>query len=95
MEIFTNFSHACPQVCCYEKVYCYGDLPFQKGCHQCYHNAVDDYKLKVLTLFCTGIKVLHFLLSAMALSRFRQAKSADEEAKLVESAVPKSTRHKK
>ena len=30
----------------------------------------------------------------MALSRFRQAKSADEEAKLVESAVPKSTRYK-
>ena len=32
--------------------------------------------------------------SAMALSRFRQAKSADEEANLLESAVPKSTRYK-
>ena len=30
----------------YEELYCYGDLPFQKGCHQCYHNAVDDYKIK-------------------------------------------------
>ena len=30
----------------------------------------------------------------MALSRFRPAKSADEEAKLVESAVPKFTRYK-
>ena len=30
----------------------------------------------------------------MALSRFRQAKSADEEANLLESAVPKSTRYK-
>lgn len=34
------------------------------------------------------------LSSATALSRFPQVKSADEEAKLVESAVPKSTRHK-
>ena len=32
------------------------------------------------------------LSSAMALPLFRQAKSADEEAKLMESAVPKSTR---
>ena len=32
------------------------------------------------------------LSSAMALPLFRQAKSADEEAKLVESDVPKSTR---
>lgn len=30
----------------------------------------------------------------MALSRFGQVKSADEEAKLVESAVLKSTRYK-
>lgn len=30
----------------------------------------------------------------MALSPFRQVKSADEEANLVESAVPKSTRYK-
>ena len=30
----------------------------------------------------------------MALSRFRQVKTADEEAKLVEIAVPKSTRYK-
>ena len=30
----------------------------------------------------------------MALSRLRQAKSADEEARLVESAVPKSARYK-
>ena len=95
MEIFTNFSHAGQQVCSDEKLHCYSDLPFQKGRRQCYHNAVDDYKLKVL----------HYLLyrnqgsslsSAMALSRFRLAKSADEEAKLVEShgAVPKSTRYK-
>ena len=30
----------------------------------------------------------------MALSRFRQVKSADEEANLLERAVPKSTRYK-
>ena len=34
------------------------------------------------------------LSSAMALSRFRQVKSADEEANLLERAVPKSTRYK-
>ena len=35
------------QVCCYEKLYRYGDLPFHKGCHQWYHNAVGDYKMKI------------------------------------------------
>ena len=25
------------QVCCYEKLYCYGDLHFEKGCEPCYH----------------------------------------------------------
>ena len=29
----------CQQVCCYKKLYCYGDFSFQKGCKQCYHNA--------------------------------------------------------
>ena len=42
-----EFFTCCWQVCCYEKLYCYGDLSFQKGCEQCYHNAVDDYKIKV------------------------------------------------
>ena len=42
-----EFFTCCLQVCCYEKLYCYGDLSFQKGCEQCYHNAVDDYKIKV------------------------------------------------
>ena len=39
--------------------------------------------------------ILNYLLSfAIALSRFRKAKSADEEAKFEESGVPKSTRYK-
>ena len=42
-----EFFTCCLQVCCYEKLYCYGDLSFQKGCEQCYYNAVDDYKIKV------------------------------------------------
>ena len=46
MEIFTKFL-TCWQDCHYEELYCYSDLSFQKGCHQCYHNAVDDYKIRV------------------------------------------------
>lgn len=41
-EIFT----CCRNVPCYEEVYCYGYLPFQKGFRQCSHNAVDDQKIK-------------------------------------------------
>ena len=41
-----------------------------------------------------GLILNSSLSSAMASSRFRQVKSADEEAKLVESAVPKSTPYK-
>ena len=29
------------------ELYCYGDLSFQNECHQCYHNAVDDYRIKL------------------------------------------------
>ena len=40
-----EFLTSCRQVCCYEKLYCYGD--FQKGCEQNYHSAVVDFKIKV------------------------------------------------
>ena len=33
--------------CCYEKLYCDGDLSFQKRYEKCYHTAVDDYKKQV------------------------------------------------
>ena len=36
-----EFLTCCRQVCYYIELYCYGDLSFQKGCHQCYHNAVE------------------------------------------------------
>ena len=53
-----NFFTCCQQVCYYEELYCYGDLSFEIGCHQCYHNTVDNYKIKVqfliLHLFCNG-----------------------------------------
>jgi len=42
-----EFLISCRQVCCYEKLYCYGHLSFQKGCEQYYHNAVVDFKIKV------------------------------------------------
>ena len=46
-QIFTIFFIFCRQVCYYEELYCYGDLSFQIGCHQCYHNTVDNYKIKL------------------------------------------------
>ena len=40
-KIFTS----CRQVCYYGELYnCYSDACFQKGCHQCYHSVVDDYR---------------------------------------------------
>lgn len=54
-----EFFTFCLQVRCYEKLYCYGDLSFQKGCEQCYHNAVDDWN--------KGLILNSLLSSAMAL----------------------------
>ena len=43
----------CQQVCCYKKLYCYGDFSFQRGCKQCYHNAEVS---EVLALKCSTSK---------------------------------------
>ena len=47
MEIFTIYLQVVGKFVFLEELYCYGDLSFQKGCHQCYHNAVDDYRIKL------------------------------------------------
>lgn len=48
---------------------------FSERCHQCYHSAVDDYRIEESFPICS-------------LPCFWQAKSANEKAKLVERALP-------